>query len=97
MSTPQIIGTSHSIIQRDGRTYIAVDGMTPDQIIVWLHDHHRTAAFGAIRRGAEVAREMDDIAKVGQRKGEWVEAGHWNFRADAIRIAIRAAIRSPKA
>lgn len=57
----------------------------------------RISALGAIRRAAEVARDMDDIAKVGQRKGEWVEAGHWNFRADAIRRAIRAAIRSPKA
>jgi hypothetical protein len=57
----------------------------------------RIEAFGAIRRAAAVAREMDVIAEVEQRRNEWVEAGHWNFRADAIRQAIRAAIGPDKA
>lgn len=96
MSTPQIIGTSHSIVQRDGQTYIAVDGMTPDQIITWMHDHHRKQAFAAIRRTVKFARELQQatdsethiITYGGQQMG---------MSAAAIRYAIRRAIGSDKA
>lgn len=94
MSTPQIIGTSHSIVQRDGQTYIAVDGMTPDQIITWMHEHHRTEAFAAIRRAAEVAREYDSIADTAPYNASG-RAALYN-RARAVREAIRAAIGSEK-
>lgn len=84
MSTPQIIGTSHSIVQRDGQTYIAVDGMTPDQIITWMHDHHRKQAFAAIRRAADFIRDYE---------AEWPDSDG----AEWLRDCVRAAIGSDKA
>ena len=56
-------------------------------------DDHRVAAFGAIRRAAEVARECEatgwEQTTIGQ---QWA----WWNKAHEIRRAISAAIRSPK-
>lgn len=54
----------------------------------------RIAAFGAIRRAAEVARDYDFIAR--HYDYEW-QGRHAKDAADGVRRAIRAAIGSPKA
>lgn len=57
---------------------------------------NRTAAFGAIRRAAEVARGLE-AHKRGEI-GAMHDHTHWDeAQAIAIRRAIRAAIGSPKA
>ena len=96
MSKPQIIGTSHSIVQRDGQTYIAVDGMTPDQIITWMHDHQRAQAFAAIRRAAAAARHHDRVCLDALARNKELICERHEENAEAIREAIRAAIGSDK-
>ena len=72
-------------------------------------DEKTSAAFGAIRRAVEVAREYDRKGKESEYHAYWLwreyqEPGEADRdyarlcyeRADAIRLAIRAAIESDK-
>ena len=56
---------------------------------------NRIAAFCAIRRAAEVAREWDDLARFPFDLPR--PSAHYAGNATAIRAVIRAAIGSPKA
>lgn len=56
----------------------------------------RIAAFGAIRRAAEIARQQDREAER-DRYEHGGEAHRYEDAAALVRDAIRAAIESPKA
>lgn len=56
---------------------------------------NRIAAFGAIRRAAEVARSYDAAAITVSHRSE-SEADVFVSMGDGVRRAIRAAIGSPK-
>ena len=56
---------------------------------------HRIAAFGAIRRAATIARDLDREAI--RVEDEFLDASDVHREARQVRRAIRAAIRSPKA
>jgi hypothetical protein len=82
-------------IELDGERYVLLDA-TPEQVLRWLHKHHRTEAFAAIRLAVEEARYWDECATDWRDQGN--EGGYVEnkWRAHAVRMAIRAAIGSDK-
>lgn len=58
---------------------------------------NRIAAFGAIRRAAEIAREYDALRMNAQDARDWPGEVQAQESALSVRIAIRAAIGSEKA
>ena len=56
----------------------------------------RIAAFGAIRRAAELARQADHNARVARFGGYELDGHASEAIAECLRIAIRAAIGSDK-
>ena len=58
---------------------------------------NRAAAFGAIRRAAEVARRLDDARAEHVRFRDWESEIAASAAAEGVRCAIRVAIGSEKA
>jgi hypothetical protein len=89
-------------IDIDGERYVLLDA-TPEQVLRWLHKHHRTQAFAAIRRAAAVARDVERCKEfygcdsMEPYRWLWMSDADPLAAANAIRHAIRAAIGSEKA
>ena len=82
-------------IDLDGERYVLLDA-TPEQVLRWLHKHHRTQAFAAIRRAASEARVYDRYSKDLASREIHDTARMYESWAGVIRQAIRTAIGSRK-
>jgi len=80
-------------IEIDGERYVLLDA-TPEQVLRWLHKHHRMEAFASIRRAAAVARQADRDCAATRCMGHGCPHAD---DASIVRRAIRVAIGSDKA